>query len=146
MRRNRHKGFSLVEILIAMTVFGIVAASVSSLVMANSRLQRESRQDIAAQEYVDRYMERLKRLWLIPDRYRDSRLMGNLDRPPAGYAFRDLVISVTCIDTGGIELAGGCDTENVPLKRVEVSLVKGDDVAARAWAEIGEPYGSQEED
>lgn len=62
-------GFSLVELLLAISFFGIVSAAIFGLTMASSSMRRDSIKAARAQTYANGMLELYKDAWSEPDSY-----------------------------------------------------------------------------
>ena len=139
------KGFSLVEILIALVVFGIISAGVSSLLLANTKFRRETVQGSEEQQYLSSYLETLKRRWSFIDVYTTIHTDPDAFAGPPlpyGYTLSDLSIDVSCWNADGSPVSAppnpSCSgVTNPPLRRVVVKLG-----GASLATEIGRPFAA----
>ena len=59
-RASRQHGFSLIELLISLTVFVVIAGAVASTLMASSALNRVNKESLRAMEAAESAIEALK--------------------------------------------------------------------------------------
>ena len=91
-------GFSIVEVLVAMAIVGIVFAISTNIVINSSKMTRSAQTDAQAQAFAKSYLDSVKALWNVIDFYQRDVLptsaSGTLPYPPpTGYTYVATVIS-----------------------------------------------------
>ena len=159
-RSARTKGFSLIEVLVAIGIFAIIMVALSGLIVQGLRLRRVNELETQAQAYAAAVLERYKSYFTNEGFYDNysSELSGqaalqsltagdNNDTsiPVLPAAFKDdpatLEIVTTCIGIDGNDIAqANCAPGNPPpLRRIQVTLSRDDRVYADLVTEVGNP-------
>lgn len=158
-RSARTKGFSLIEVLVAIGIFAIIMVALSGLIVQGLRLRRVNELETQAQAYAAAVLERYKSYFTNEEFYDDysSELSGqaaldalNTDGIPVPNipgSFDEeeqpatLEIITTCIDVDGSDMdQTECAPGNPPpLRRIQVRLSRDDRVYADLITEVGDP-------
>ncbi len=135
--KSKEAGFSLVELMISVSIFAVVMLLVSGIIVNGLRARKTNSLDITAQTYASSVLEQLKKNWASDTAYKSASISVNA--PPKGYV--NIPITVNCIDLEGDLIdATTCATEVPPLRRVNVKVYDEDNVLrADLVTEIGTP-------
>lgn len=139
------KALTLVETLISITLLSVLSAAAASLMVSSINMREKSQMSLKSEQFVKRVFEKHKDFWSVKENYMN----------PPSYSFTNkfledftadtsLVIEYSCLETNGtiLESDGGilnCDEEDPPLRRVEVRILKGQDIVAQQTTDIGRP-------
>jgi prepilin-type N-terminal cleavage/methylation domain-containing protein len=154
--KNRTQGFGLVEIVVAIAIFSIVMAAVSSSLISNMQLRQRNQKSLAAQQYALEALEIHKNHWSIVDNYRGRTTSTPFTAPSApnlvafdnrrpGYV-QTPTYSYSCLSSAGTMLplttnSLNCSVSNPDLRRVTVVITDlNNTVLARLTTEIGRPF------
>lgn len=64
-----NSGFSLIEVMVAIAILGIILVAVSGLMVGNLQLRRASNRSTDGQQLAASYLESIKRTWSVLDNY-----------------------------------------------------------------------------
>lgn len=136
MKTRAAAGFSLVEVLIAIAVLGVILVAVGGLMTGNLTLRRESNRATEAVQLATSYLESFKRHWSVLDNY------VIVDLPPvpsdpriSRYSF---VTDIRCVDLDGSVLAS-CPA-NPELRQVHVTVTDARGASESLVTQIGRPF------
>ena len=136
MNFGRSAGFSLIEVVVAIAVLGVILVAVAGLMTGNLGLRRTSTQSTEAVQLGASYLESVKRSWSVLDNYVSGELPGPPSDPRASrYSF---TVEVDCLDLSGTFLP--CSANPV-LRQVAVSVAdtRGS-MVERLVTQIGRPF------
>ncbi len=148
------KGFTLVEILVALSIFAIVSIGISGLMISSLQVRRGSQKTLNAQQIAYAAIEDHKDFWSTKKRYdlKDtvSGFIPNLQN--ASYAQNvsvdatNMAASYGCLDSNGTDRTNTnatklfCSVESPSLRRVTITVNDAQgQVTAQLTAEIGRP-------
>jgi prepilin-type N-terminal cleavage/methylation domain-containing protein len=150
MKTNR--GFTLIEVLVALGIFAIVAASITALMTSGLRTRQTSQRTLNAQQAAYAIIEDHKNLWSVKSNYTvnpskaDQRLIPYWDNKPnwssasylqnVGVEVRNVSIAYGCLDSNGTNRTNtvipnpvtsqaqilNCTTNDPALRRVTVTV------------------------
>lgn len=146
-------GFTLIEVMVAVAILGIILIAVSGLMTGNLQLRRASNRSTEAQQLAASYMEAIKRTWSVLDNYigRSIDSAGNpvygpliMPDPPAdpraaGYTFN---VDITCLDLAGspVDCSVGV-TNNPELREVRITVIEPNGTSTGSLVtQIGRPF------
>ncbi len=141
--RQQRQGFSLIEVIVAIAVLGIILVAVGGLMTGNLQLRRTSNQSTEAVQLAASYLESIKRTWSVLDNY-IAPATGNVVLPPTpndprgtNYTF---VLDLRCLNIDGSN-AGCAGNRDPELRQVEL-LVRNNQGAqvGRLVSQIGRPF------
>lgn len=150
---KRTQGFSLIELLIAVSVFSIIMIALSGLVVQGLRLRRVNELENQAQAYAAAVLERFKTYWSVRENYNsyDADLgsatalepLVGLPQAPAAFEAEGeppiLYINTGCVELNGTFTEDPC-AETPPLRRVQIVLTGSDGkVYSDLITEVGNP-------
>ena len=136
--KARH-GFSLVEVLVAIAVLGVILVAVAGLMTGNLGLRRQSNQATEAAQLAASYMDSIKRHWSVLENYVDADVPGPPTEPRA--ARYDFVLNINCVDLQSNLVTCGRDPV---LRQVRINVsnsATGDSESLVTL--IGRPFDSQ---
>ncbi len=146
--KNR-QGLTLVETLISITILSVLSAAAASLMLSAINIREASQKSLQAEQFVKRVFEKHKDFWSIKENYElipeYSFTSQFLEDFPEDIS---LVIEYSCLNTSGTILDSDGSTLNCiepspPLRRVEVSILQGENIIAQQKADIGKPVASR---
>lgn len=131
--KSKQSGFSLVELMIAVSIFAVVMLLVSGIIVNGLRARKTNALNLTAQTYASSVLEQLKKKWAVDLAYKKPEITVN--KEPDGY--EPPTITIDCIDVDGSVLASGTAC---PLRRVNVKVYDVNQVLrAELMTEIGAP-------
>lgn len=97
-KRAVRAGFSIVEVLVAIAIFGIILIISSSAVTNSLRMTRSAQLDAQAQAFAKSYLDTIKASWAADSLYKTDQLPTALANtvpypPPVGYDYTATVYS-----------------------------------------------------
>lgn len=136
MNRTGSAGFSLVEVIVAIAVLGVILVAVGGLMTGNLTLRRSSNQATEAIQISTSYLEAIKRHWSVLDNWVDGSLPPTPVDPRAErYSF---LVELTCLTVHGVHLA---TCPPIPeLRQVVILAETGTDQVERLVTQIGRPF------
>lgn len=159
-RRRRAAGFSLIELLVAIFFFGVVAMAVGGVLVSGTQTRRDSLLEIQAHQFAFDLLERHKDYWTVAENYElkdnDQANAGSVVPPyvraggglaagvPSGIGGVD--VSYSCLGADGTDLSDAtgplyCSVADPQLRRVTVTLTDlTGAVRSRLVTEVGRPY------
>lgn len=126
-KQRSQAGFSLVEVLVAIMLMGIIVLVVVTPLTGFFGLTRRSNQQVDATQLAQRTLETIRGEWLNQARYDQVCSSVPLPQPPGGST---ITVEVTNLDPNGAVLGtaayrADCATvtagDTSPLRRVEVT-------------------------
>ena len=135
MNRYRTAGFSLVEVIIAIAVLGVILVAVGGLMTGNLTLRRSSNQATEAVQIGTSYLESIKRHWSVLDNWVTGDLRPVPTDPRA--ARYEFTVGITCLSLDGSSV--GCGSDPV-LRQVTVDAAIGTDQIEHLVTQIGRPF------
>ena len=156
-KKQRSNGFSLIELLVAISIFAIIMTALSGLIVQGLRLRRVNELESQAQAYAATVLERYKAYFSVNNNYDryvngltdrealndifgETSREGNLELPAAFEDEANLTVTTWCIDVEGDVIADtACAAEAPPLRRIRVTLSNQDTVYADLFTEVGDP-------
>ena len=133
---KKHPGFSLVEVIVAIAVLGVILVAVGGLMTGNLSLRRSSNQATEAVQLATSYLESVKRSWSVLDNY----VAGDLPGAPADpRATRyNFTVEIECLDLAGSYVT--CVADPV-LRQVAITVEDArTNVSERLVTQIGRPF------
>lgn len=88
---KKTQGFTIIEVMVAIAIFGIIAAIVFSLVLSSAKLSRQSQAQVNTAAQVQQIIETIRSSWSVPSasNYNDACIpittSGATLTLPAGY-------------------------------------------------------------
>lgn len=156
--RTRIKGLTFVEILVAISIFGVLALSVSGLMFTSLDVRRGNQLDLKAQQFAQLIIERHKDYWSVKDNYAyaEGDAAGAYDVVPTYISDSSITndfpggitgvdVSYGCLASDGQDLSNSipplyCSLPNPPLRWVTVTLTDASGVVrTELKTEIGRP-------
>ena len=155
-KKQRSNGFSLIELLVAISIFAIIMTALSGLIVQGLRLRRVNELESQAQAYAATVLERYKAYFSVNRNY-DEYVNGltdrealndifsetsrgeNLELPTAFEDEANLTVTTWCIDVEGNEIADCTAETRPPLRRIRITLSNQDTVYADLFTEVGDP-------
>lgn len=140
MKQTKQQGFSLIELLIAITVFSIVMLALSGLIVNGMKVRRGNETESQALAYANAVLERYKSFWISAQTYNSGIVLSDQQLPekPQGFS---VVTAFHCIDLQGVIISpAACSTMIPPLRRVEIEVQNSEaKTVAQLSTEIGNP-------
>lgn len=153
---KRRKGFSLVEILVALSIFAVVSIGISGLMISSLQVRQGSQKTLNAQQIAFAAIEHHKDLWSVAKIYQitgtnpASNLIPDFQNASytqnVGVDAANLTASYGCLDSNGTDRSGTdgsklfCTLDNPALRRVTITVRDAQSrVTAQLTAEIGRP-------
>ncbi len=146
MKRRAANGFSLVEVIVAIAVLGVILVAVGGLMTGNLTLRRSSNRATEAIQISSSYLEAIKRHWTVLDNFVNESMPPAPEDPRAeNYWFR---VDIVCVDLDGTVLSV-CPP--IPeLRQVRVTAYETDweanpdaTVLESIVTQIGRPFDAQ---
>ena len=146
------KGLTLVETLIAITLFGVLSAATAGLMLSSINLRSGNQRSLQAEHFVNKVLEEHKDYWSVLDNYDkipDYVTTGTLGtETPESMSIN---ISYSCMDADGNFLdedssALNCVEPSPALRRVAISIYQGENLVAQHVTDIGRPIARSDED
>ena len=135
MKRNGSAGFSLVEVIIAIAILGVILVAVGGLMTGNLTLRRSSNQATEAIQISTSYLEAIKRHWSVLDNWVTGSLPSAPEDPRADrYSFQ---VAVTCLTVDGTQITCPANPE---LRQVVINATTDDERVERLVTQIGRPF------
>ncbi|MGL4609123.1 MAG: PulJ/GspJ family protein [Trueperaceae bacterium] len=151
------RGFTLVEVVVALGLFAIVSATISSLMISNLRTRQGSQKSLNAQQVAYAVIEQHRQHWSVLNNY-DSSITGAQVIPVfnnapytqnIGVAITSIDVGYGCLDANGTDRTDTSATSTDPLRctlprpalrRVTVTVRDTqNNQTARLVSEIGRP-------
>ena len=135
MNRRRSAGFSLVEVIVAIAILGVILVAVGGLMTGNLTLRRSSNQATEAIQISTSYLEAIKRHWSVLDNWVDGSLPPvPVDPRAERYSFE---VGVSCLTVHGDPAT--C-LPNPELRQVVINAELDDNRVERLATQIGRPF------
>ena len=145
--RNK-QALTLVETLVAITLFSVLSAAAASLMLSSINMREGNQRSLKSENFIKRVFEKHKDFWSIKENFAST----------PDYSFTDeflhdfstdtsLSIQYSCLDANG-DLLGSdgsvlnCELDDPPLRRVVVKISRGDNDIAVQKTDIGKPIAS----
>jgi prepilin-type N-terminal cleavage/methylation domain-containing protein len=149
------RGFTLVEVIVALGMFAIISAAISGLMISNLRTRQGSQQSLNAQQIAYAVIEHHRQHWSVLNNY-DSSVTGAQVLPAfstasytqnVGINVSSIDISYGCLDANGTNRTDTaslsslrCSLTNPALRSITVVVKDSqNNQTARLVAEIGRP-------
>lgn len=139
----KRDGFTLIEVLVAMSILALAVMILSNGVLSNLRAERETRAAAAARAYAQNALELFRNVWSDPVKYKAGVKpdFSGLPALPAEYLKKapDLnATPVTLKDSTGNDITTTKDGV-VQVYQVDVIVYKGTTPAVRMSTRISDP-------
>jgi prepilin-type N-terminal cleavage/methylation domain-containing protein len=166
MKTNR--GFTLVELLVALGIFAIVSASITALMTSGLRTRQASQRTLNAQQVAYAVIEDHKNFWTVKDNYAvktgatNQTLLPNWNTASylqnVGVEVANVAISYGCLDADGTSRTNtaaptaittqadalNCSVAEPALRSVKVTIKdRQGRVTADLTSEIGKPVAAR---
>lgn len=140
--KRESRGFTLVEVLVALAVLTIVLGVVAASIGSSLQISRQSRINAFASEYVQSVAERYRAHWSVPANYSAGSTPPNLVALADKLQSANLTATINAtqvINPDGTAFAG---PGQPPLRRIVVEVRQGSSVRARLVTDIGNPQST----
>lgn len=146
MRKNQ--AFTLVETLIAITIFSVLSAAAASLMLSSINLRENNQDSLRSEQFIKQVLERHKDYWAVKSNY-DSlpTYISNYEFTQDMPETMSMNINYQCLDAEGNLLGSGsgalnCSKSNPPLRRVIIEISRNGSLVAKQKADIGRPISN----
>jgi prepilin-type N-terminal cleavage/methylation domain-containing protein len=166
MKQNR--GFTLVELLVALGIFAIVSASITALMTSGLRTRQVSQRTLNAQQVAYAIIEDHKNFWSVKDNYAiktgatDQKLLPSWNTASylqnVGVEVANIAVTYGCLDANGTDRtkaaalttittqadALNCSLSDPGLRSIKVIIKdRQGRVTADLASEIGKPVAAR---
>ncbi len=140
--KRESRGFTLVEVLVALAVLTIVLGVVAASIGSSLQISRQSRINAFASEYVQSVVERYRAHWSVPANYAAGSTPPDLSALASKLQSAGLTATINAtqvINPDGTTFTG---TGQPPLRRIVLEVRQGSNVRARLVTDIGNPQST----
>ena len=143
---NNKKALTLVETLVALTMFAVLSAATASLMLSSIGLRDSNQKSLKSEQFIRRLLEKHKDYWSSVDNYQSipTEYLEGISLNEEIPDEMTLAISYSCLSSDGLIIPSdgstlACNIPNPPLRKVIITLTKGTKIVASQTAEIGRP-------
>ncbi len=133
------RGLTLVEVLVALAVLGVVLGFVAPSLFSSLQVARQSRVTAVATEYAQGVVERYRTHWSVPANYIAGSAPPGLEALRGRLAQAGLNASIDATQRLRPDGSAFTGTGQPPLRRVVVEVRRGNGVVLRLVSDIGHP-------
>lgn len=141
---NRDRGFTLIEVLVAVSILGLMAVVLSNGVISNLRATHYTRTSAGAKAYAQSVLEAYRSAWSEVDNYKNKTTpdLSGLPALPDPYRDKTPVVKITDVplkDEAGNDITKAKDTNVVQVRQVEITIFKSSAPAVVLSTRISDP-------
>lgn len=141
---NRDRGFTLIEVLVAVSILGLVVVVLSNGVISNLRATQYTRTSAGARAYAQSVLEAYRSAWSEVDNYKSKTTpdLSGLPALPEPYQDKTPVVKITDVplkDAAGNDITKAKDTNIVQVRQVEITVFKSNAPAVVLSTRISDP-------
>lgn len=135
------RGFTLVEVLVALAILTVVLGVLASSFGSSLRMARESRQNAVATEYAQAVAELYRTHWSVPANFiaGTSPDLSALNARLTAMGFSATVDATARLNPDGTAFTS---SGQPPLRRVVISVFRGSELRTRLVVDVGNPNSS----
>lgn len=124
---NRSVGFSLIEVVIATLILGVLLAAILTPIGGLFRMNKSSQQTLSNTTLAQQVAERIVGEWTDVAKFEGACLDLTSDPLPGGVTVQVRELDDQAAPTGAYQNLGGCPqtASNAPIKRVRIRAAAG---------------------